>query len=186
MNPAAAYWERGLASVPHVTGAARLLDAHDVPELAAALGFGLPFGRVLDVGCGTGRIATHCRDYVGVDISRDAVAYCRRAGLKALVIEDERDLSQRFLDPFDLVACLSVFTHIDATARRRYLACFAKLAPQLLVDIIPGDGSGGVPAWTAIPSEFERQVEASGYRIRATTDRTETDWTHRYYWAELT
>lgn len=175
------YWNRGVDHVPVMTGAATLLDASDVPEIAAALGIGLPLRQVLDVGCGTGRLAQHCTGYLGVDIAPDAVEYCRRAGLVARTITGPDDLPGAV---FGWVACLSVFTHVGRSARAAYLARFARLAPELLVDILPGDGRGTMAAWTAEPRKFEAQLRRAGYSVAATYDRTSPHgFGHRYYWA---
>ena len=66
-----------------------------------------------------------------------------------------------------MVTCMSVFTHIDETERARYLARFKKLAPRLLVDIIPGDGSGDVPLWTADMDQFEGMLLGPAIRCSA-------------------
>jgi SAM-dependent methyltransferase len=184
MHPLAPFWERGVGQVPTVTGAAALLDAHDVPELAGALGMALPLVRVLDVGCGTGRVARHCAGYVGVDISRDAVAYCRGQGLDARVIDGPHDLPWPPTAPYGWVLCLSVFTHMARAARRDYLQAFRDRAPRaaLLVDIIPGNGTGHVGLWTAARGGFVRDLARAGYRVAATTRRTSPEGvTHEYY-----
>lgn len=180
MNKDVIYWERGILSVPAVTGAAHLLDARDMQELAKALKFTLPLKSVLDVGCGTGRIARHCEKYHGVDISRDAVRYCQERGLEADLIDGPEDL--KALEPVDVLTCMSVFTHIDVHDREQYLSVFAPLAAWLLIDIMPGDGRGDVGAWTAKPNEFEQQLKSHGYKIDAQYEKSEEGYRHRYYW----
>lgn len=204
----ATYWNRGVGMVPIMTGAATLMDGADIREHAERLGFDLPFASVLDVGCGTGRLAqfTHgdtpgAHSYIGCDIAADAVTYCRRAGLLAFVIAGPGDLPQsmRPATPafgelewvvlygeerhrFDWVACLSVFTHIDQPARVAYLRAFEPLSPNLLVDIIPGDGQGDVALWTADPAGFEQDLADTGWLVQASYDRPcHSGPTHRYY-----
>lgn len=180
-HPAAAYWNRGLDQVPWITGADALMDGRDILEVLAALGLACPLGpTVLDVGCGTGRMAAHCMDYVGVDIAQDAVAFCQARGLAASRITGPADLHGQYA----LVLCLSVFTHIDADERRAYLRTFRMLAPRVLVDIIPGTGAGGVALWTADEAEFRQDVTDSGWDIRGTTDRVPGAW-HRYFLLEV-
>lgn len=180
MNKDAPYWERGVSQVPFVTGASKLLDARDMKELADALHFKLPLGSVLDVGCGTGRIAKHCERYHGVDISRDAVHYCQQHGLAADVIEGPDSLIG--YEPVDVITCMSVFTHISDGDRALYLAAFAPIALWLLVDIIPGTGGGDVAAWTAKPEEFVEQLKAFGFKVDAVYEKAEDGFRHRYYW----
>jgi hypothetical protein len=59
----------------------------------------------------------------------------------------------------------------------------------LLVDIIPGDGSGDVARWTARPDEFEADLAAAGWcAILTATAAWENPagsppaQTHRYYY----
>lgn len=178
----ASYWDRGERNVPDMTGARLLLEANDLPILAESLGFTLPLVDVLDVGCGTGRIAKHCVDYHGVDIAQSAVDYCRHRGLRADLIHSVTDLPD---DTYGFITAMSVFTHIDRPERQAYLAEFAKRAPFIMVDIIAGDGSGDVAMWTAVPSEMEDDVRSAGFSILA---QKELQWAnfhkHLFYFAE--
>lgn len=190
-NPAA-YWNQGIGLVPMMTGAATLMDGQDIREHAERLGFDLPFESVLDVGCGTGRVAQFVRThYTGVDVSEDAVRYCAAAGIPARLIASPDDLPSAWAGlscewgpyPFGWVLCLSVFTHIPREERLAYLRQFHAIeAEQLLVDIIPGDGSGDVALWTADPAGFEADLTATGWAIEASYDRLcPSGPTHRYY-----
>ena len=94
-------------------------------ELLAATGFDLPDGgRVLDLGCGAGRMIRHLRSLAerceiwGTDISAAHIAWCRQhlsppfhfattTKVPHLPYKDES---------FDLIYCGSVFTHIDDLA----------------------------------------------------------------------
>lgn len=185
MHPNAQYWERGIDHVPDVTGARTLLDGADIKELAQKFGLKLPLKDVLDVGCGTGRAAQHCSGYLGVDISRDSVAYCAREGVKAELIDGATDLPKQ---AFKLVLCLSVFTHVDRAERQRYLSAFASRSRTLLVDVVIGDGTGEVALWTADETEFARDLEDAGYTVATTAERRDPvgGHLHRYYLAERT
>lgn len=184
-HPAAAYWNGGVHRVPDQTGASALLDAQDIPVIMGALGVPLPFASCLDVGCGTGRASRHALAYLGVDIARDAVDYCLQRGLVALLIdgpEDLRGAAIRGAAEFSVVLALSVFTHIDTDERRAYLDAFRFLAPRAVVDIVPGDGSGDVPCWTADPQDFVAWAWACGWNAPVCYDRPSPEGVpHRYY-----
>jgi SAM-dependent methyltransferase len=178
-----AYWNKGVANVPMMTGAASVMDCSDLIDACRGLGVDLPLGDVLDVGCGTGRLAPLCQGYLGVDIAADAVAYCHAQGVHARSFDEPCDLPE---GPFDTICCFSVFTHINRADHVAYLAEFKTRSRQLLVDIIPGDGRGTVALWTARPVMFESDLRHAGYVVMATYDRTSPDGvTHRYYRAEL-
>jgi SAM-dependent methyltransferase len=178
----APYWNMGVQSVPVQTGATHVLNGTDIHLLAAAFGVPLPWGYVLDVGCGTGRLAPWCRHYHGVDIAADAVAYCVQHGRHATLIDGPDDLPP---GPFDLIACLSVFTHVDRPERQAYLRAFVPRAARLIVDIIPGTGDGGINRWTADVTTFVVDLDAVGYhRLGEVTLKLGTE-PHHYYLAEV-
>lgn len=82
-----------------------LLQAH-IPECAKSL----------DVGCGSGRkvglwMKSRNRDYVGVDVSANAVEEARSLGLQASEIDDATSLP--FPDAsFDVITCIEVLEHL--------------------------------------------------------------------------
>jgi SAM-dependent methyltransferase len=91
---------------------------------------GLPVGRILEAGCGTGmlratlkRLLPHAR-YVGVE-SSDYL--CRRYGWVHGRIEDYRARA-----PFDLVICYDVLQYLPAAAAQRALANFGRLCRGVL------------------------------------------------------
>ncbi len=75
-----------------------------------------PGWRCLDVGCGDGRMSgtwlkAHGCEYVGVDISENAVGEARSLGLDAKRIEDAAALPFPG-DSFDAVVCIEVLEHL--------------------------------------------------------------------------
>jgi SAM-dependent methyltransferase len=178
------YWSRGLFEVPTVTGAAAVMDCRDLLPVLAEFGVPVPVrGSVLDIGCGSGRMAAHCAGaYVGLDISPDCVEYCRRSGLEAHLIGQD-DIAAIRTGRFDWLFCFSVFTHMGREERLLYLRELPRLGSQLVADIIPGTGAGDVALWTADEAEFRRDAETQGWDILASTDRQPPtgDWTHRYF-----
>ena len=104
--------------------------------------------RILDVGCGTGAnlvLLSQFGDAEGVDISPDALAFCRARGLEnvrlgaaeTLPYEDGR---------FDVVTAFDVVEHMDDdVAGLRDAACAAtgRPPPALRADVYGSLGSAG-------------------------------------------
>lgn len=115
-----AYWS------PEGTGTAAYIELY--PELRQILEAHIPrMADCLDVGCGTGRVCglwlrDHARNYVGVDISANAVAEARASGLDARVIEDAASLPFAD-DSFDAVVCTEVLEHLFAPHRAARELC---------------------------------------------------------------
>ena len=194
LHPSAPYWDQGVEAVPVMTGASKLLDCRDVRTIAEAFGISLPFEDVLDVGCGTGRVSRVSRAYLGLDIAPSAIAYCGARHIPAMLITGAQDVvhaaaiwrpismhQMPHTTPWPQAVALSVMTHISATERVSYLRAIAGVADRLLVDIIPGDGTGTVAAWTAEPAEFEEALTLTGWHIRHAESWRWYDRTHRYY-----
>jgi SAM-dependent methyltransferase len=167
-----------------MTGAAAVMDCADLLDAFDALGVEVPLdGPVLDVGCGTGRLAqlVHGGLYTGVDVSVRAVDYCLDRKLSAWLIDGPEDLV-RFGGSYATVACLSVFTHVGRDVRRDYLGAFARVAPRAVVDILPGPEGGGVAAWYADPADFLCDARGAGWEARREHQRVSPDGVaHRYY-----
>lgn len=71
--------------------------------------------RILDVGCGTGgnlKLLSQFGDAEGVDISPDALAFCRVRGLNKVKLGAAEDLPYDD-GTFDLVTALDVVEHLD-------------------------------------------------------------------------
>lgn len=177
MNP----WVEASASDAYkFIGAQDLEDGSDIEEVLDA--FRAEFsGRVVEIGCGTGRLAKLCHDYVGYDVSPAFVALARSDGVDARLLPvpgDERG---------DWLVIVHVLCHLPREERLNYLRL--DIAPRLLVDIIPGDS--GPLGWPIIypvpPEEFEDDLSETGWKVTAgpyERDETETRHVHRYYLCE--
>jgi ubiquinone/menaquinone biosynthesis C-methylase UbiE len=88
-----------------------------------------PNDRVLEIGCGVGRIgaalAPRCREWVGADVSRNMLAHAREAlashknvGFLPLNGIDLAGLPDAW---FDVVYCTAVFMHLEEWDRFRYV-----------------------------------------------------------------
>lgn len=175
------HWE-GLAlshGVPVATGVGDDIWMGDIEDVMAGIGWAF-HGSLLDVGCGTGRMAQYAEDYQGVDIAPAMVAYCESEGHPARLTEAPSDMPD---GPFDQGVMLSVMTHIDRNLRRDYLAALRPRVGQLLVDIIPGRNDGDTGRTTADPDDFVADLTEFGFAVKAVYERESRDRAaHRYYW----
>lgn len=175
----AAFWNVEPHEAPHKTGAASVMDLADIRDVLDHFDLDMSNRRVVDVGCGTGRLAQVCGDYYGYDVAAGMVAYAKQNGVRAALIGDLEDCQGA-----DIVCCLSVFTHIPRFERQAYLARFAQLADLVLVDILPGAEEGSIPAWYADEAGFERDLVDAGFGDFDAYARVSPDGaTHRYYLA---
>jgi SAM-dependent methyltransferase len=91
---------------------------------------GLPVRRILDAGCGVGRLKAPLigrypgATYVGIDVSE---YLCERYGWVQSRIEEYRPTV-----PFDLVICYDVLQYLDDRAAARALANLARLSRAIL------------------------------------------------------
>lgn len=173
------FWTVPVEDVPAKTGADGVMDCADILDVLEHLDLTLGEKTVLDVGCGTGRLAQLCGTYTGVDVSPSMVTYCQEHDVNARILTHP----SRLTGSYDIVACLSVFTHISWGDRLAYLHRFRLVAPELLVDILPGDEGGSIAAWYADPAEFELDLHDAGFDdIVGTYERQSADGhSHLYY-----
>lgn len=160
----------------YLTGAEGLMGGEDILEVLGEK----PEGRVVEIGCGTGRLARICDQYVGYDIAPAYVELARSNGVDAHL------LPVRDGEHGDWLFILHVFCHIPRPERLAYLAL--NIAPRLLVDIIPGSGETlGDPLIYTVPvHRFENDLKETGWRTVRTHRRvpTETRHEHVYYHCE--
>ena len=175
-----AHWDCPPEQAPAQTGAEAVMDLSDIREILTHFGFWLTGLRVVDVGCGTGRLADLCGDYTGYDIAPGMIAYARQHGRRVALIADLAD----YPAPADIVCCFSVFTHISRPDRQAYLERFAQLTDRVLIDILPGV-EGGIPGeWYADKDAFEDDLIGAGFGTFDTYERRwPSGYLHRYYYA---
>lgn len=95
----------------------------DAIDEAALRPFGLPFGAVLDAGCGTGAWLRRLErlgppdggPFVGFDVSHEAVRLARSRGLRNLLVSSIGRLPFRRA-AFGAVTCRHVIEHVEADA----------------------------------------------------------------------
>lgn len=178
MNGYLAHWDVPADHAPDKTGAAGVMDLSDIREVLNHFNRDLSTLDVIDVGCGTGRLAQACGEYRGFDIAPGMVEYARRTGLSAQVIREPCDLRGY---EADIVCCLSVFTHISRLDRLDYLHRFEAMAPILLVDILPGPEGGTPHAWYADAYQFETDLVHHGFANIDTYARISPDGANHLY-----
>lgn len=126
------------------------------------------FERVLDFGCGSGRVLWNFRDhpasctFVGTDIDREAIAWCR-GHLSAIARFDTNDPlpPTRYSEgEFDLIYGVSVFTHLDEEYQNAWLTELQRITKPggHLVLTIHGTVSA-----RKLPSAQEAALATSGF-----------------------
>lgn len=98
------------------------------------LGFGKRWPRILDFGCGAGRLSQALADYadevVGVDVSPPMLEMARRLDVDdrcRFVLNETSDLAAFETDSFDLVYSELVLQHLPAPVIDGYLAEFVRV-----------------------------------------------------------
>jgi SAM-dependent methyltransferase len=142
-------------------------------------------GRVLDVGCGAGRVANHLQacghDVVGIDSSKLAVQASRELGLRharVASIDDVVDMLERFDSLLLFGNNLGVFG-TPARATRLLSAWSAVAGAETRIFVESTDPlSGGAPV---IDRRYARRNRERGtptgqVRMRIWYDRMSTDW----------
>lgn len=120
----------------------------------ARLGLATEWGRVLDFGCGAGRLsqalAEHAREVVGVDVSVPMLDVARKldrsAGRCEFVLNESPDLARFGDGGFDLVYTDLVLQHLPRPVIEGYLAEFMRVLAPGGIALLQCTTS---PLWTA-------------------------------------
>ena len=130
-------------------------------------------GRVLEVGCGGGRLIRRlvgmAPEVHGIDISAAMVAHCRDAYPEAEFSQmDMRDLGKSDQQPFDAVlASFNILDAVDHADRRLTLAGFrSKLAPGGLL-VMSSHNIASAPSVPGPAALIVAQVRARRFRAAA-------------------
>jgi SAM-dependent methyltransferase len=142
-------------------------------------------GRVLDVGCGAGRVGQHLQalghDVVGIDSSRLAVRAARELGLrhaKVSLVDDVVGMLGRFDSILFFGNNLGVFgTPARATRLLKHWSSVARPSTRIFIESTD-PLSGGVPV---VDRDYARRNRELGrptgqVRMRIWYDRVSTDW----------
>jgi len=184
--PRAVEWWRDLFAMPHWQRVqlsweeADDADA-DAEQVVRALGFAAP-ARVLDVPCGTGRIAKRLRsagyDVIGIDATGRFVTAARDAGVPAI----RADMRTPVVRPgsFDAALCLwGSFGYFDDDGNERQArALVDALRPggRCLIDTLVADSL--LPRFVADAAWSVGGLDvAEARRYDPATERIETRWT---------
>jgi SAM-dependent methyltransferase len=141
----ATYYTGDYFSGRHSDGYADYVGAEDVlrrefAHLVAGLREFRPTGRLLDVGCAYGFLLQEARrffDVSGIEISEEAAAACRRAGLDVQTgSADETKLAR--LGPMDVIVLLDVIEHLP-DPRGTLELCLRQLNPGGIILLSTGD-----------------------------------------------
>ena len=125
-------WERAAEKGHHQLAA--LLDKIEIDRTP-------PFGRALDIGCGTGKLthdlASRGWDATGVDFVPLAIEKARaRGGNASFVCGDVTDLASLGLEPFDFfldIGCLHVLDRAARATVSRQVTSLARPAAEMVL-----------------------------------------------------
>ena len=139
LRPPPAHLQRRVIGehVPHfIEGGRAVLD--DIERVLAREGLDLgKFNRVLDFGCGCGRVTQHLRarlseeaEIVATDIDPEAIDWCRQHyGTSARFCVNPDQPPTEFADGhFDFVVSISIFTHLPEELQNAWLRELARIA----------------------------------------------------------
>lgn len=145
-----------------------LVDFRCILQGLLAGGFDFERGRVLDYGCGCGRIlryfawyAAKCH-FTGVDIDQHAIAWCREnlgfADFEKIEVVPPMPFPDR---SFDAVFAYSVFTHLPEESHLRWLAELARLTVSGAPVVLTVHGKRAIERWVASDTPCESPTPAA-------------------------
>jgi len=110
-------------------------EVSEIIKYLGSKGIGSKFGKILDFGCGAGRLAQsfsgHCREYYGVDVSRSMLKLAEKYNNDCpnckFLFNEKDDLSIFGDNSFDLIYSNIVLQHIPSKDARRYIAEFVRI-----------------------------------------------------------
>jgi SAM-dependent methyltransferase len=152
-------------------------SVRDIEAALASVGHALTnHARVLDFGCGCGRIMLQLRDVMpltrvtGVDIDQEAIAWLRPRVPNATVLVINELPPIPFAEAtFDLIYCHSVFTHLDENYQDLWLEELRRISKPSAVLVVSFSGQKAVETleeqWikaNADPAPMRKQLEDSG------------------------
>ncbi len=120
--------------------------------------------KVLDFGCGCGRVLTYLHHhapkpkYVGIDVDSDAIKWCQDNLKFGRFFTNPADPPTQFSDcSFDVIYTVSVFSHLDALHTREWIQELSRLLrPKGILLITLHDP-------TLLPLQKREEVRANGF-----------------------
>jgi SAM-dependent methyltransferase len=127
------------------------------------------FKRVLDFGCGTGRIAQFVKDQVGqlsaCDVNARCIDFVQRAFPDVAAHRTAHAPPLPYdTGHFDLVYSFSVFSHLTQTAEDAWLAELARITRPGGVVLLTVHGDWVIEA--TLPAEMQHHVRTAGFYYR--------------------
>lgn len=109
------------------------LDLKNVPSLRFISS--LTCDKVLDVGCGIGYLSSLFKDYVGVDINREALIIAKKNTYGNYVIASARNLPLRS-GTFDCCVSYDFIEHVKELERRKILAEMKRVSMRVIMSCV--------------------------------------------------
>jgi SAM-dependent methyltransferase len=154
-----------------------LVGARVAENLLEALGSRLALGpdsKILDFGCGCGRVITHFRraapgDLYGTDIDSEAIAWCQEnlVAIGGFSVNDERPPLPYADAFFDLIYSVSVFTHLPEGRQLAWLSELRRVTKPGGYLVLSTHGAGMLTAVLGMQREnlvWRERVKAAWYR----------------------